>query len=491
MRGQAGGRGTRDRTGALSPMRILLISANRERVPYPVLPIGLAAVASSLEAAGHDVRFLDLCFSRAPELDAARAAAELKPGLIGLSLRNLDNCDFEVPKDFVPEARRLASACRAAGDAPIAVGGSAVGVMPEAVLRATGADFAVAGDGERTAVALANALEHGEDPEALPGLWIRRGEDIRPGARDPVQDLSALPLPRIHRWIDPGPYLRHEGVYPLQSKRGCALGCIYCTYVNLEGRSYRFRSGESVADEVEEVLDLAGISDFEFVDSTFNAPPSHALEVCRALARRRLGARFIGNGMNPVATTTQLLDAMREAGFHALVSTAESASDAVLANLKKGFTRAHLEQVARASRASGMPNLWIFLLGGPGEDRNTVLETLDFFQDAAGPGDVAYLTSGVRIYPDTALEEIALREGFIRDRRELISPSFYFSPGLDRAWLRNTLTLRARKDPRLMTSAGAQSRLIPAGLRLLSTLGVRKPFWRFAPAFNRALRLVG
>lgn len=472
-------------------MRILLIGANREKVPYPVLPIGLAAVASALEAAGHEVRVLDLCFSRDPEGDAARAVTAAKPGLVGLGLRNLDNCDFEVPKDFVPEARRLVAACRTAGGAPVVIGGSAVGVMPEAVLQAVEADFAVAGDGERMTVALADTLERGGDPEGVPGLWIRRAGGIRPGRPDPVPDLATLPLPRIHRWIDPKPYLRTEGVYPLQSKRGCALRCTYCTYVNLEGRSYRFRSGESVADEVEEIRDRTGIRDFEFVDSTFNAPPAHALEVCRALARRRLGVRLIGNGMNPVATTTGLLEAMRAAGFHALVATAESASDAVLANLRKGFTRAHLEQVARATRASGMPTLWIFLLGGPGEDRRTALETLDFFQDAAGPRDVAYLTSGVRIYPDTELEATALREGFIRDRRELIAPRFYFSRDLDPAWLKATLAARSRKDPRLMTSAAAQSRLIPAGLRLLSSLGVRKPFWRFAPAFNRARRLVG
>ena len=46
--------------------RVLLVSTNRERQPYPVVPNGLACVASALDAAGHNVRFLDLCFARDP-----------------------------------------------------------------------------------------------------------------------------------------------------------------------------------------------------------------------------------------------------------------------------------------------------------------------------------------------------------------------------------------------------------------------------------------
>lgn len=473
-------------------MRILLASANREKVPYPVLPVGLASVASALEEEGHEVSFLDLCFSRDPERDLAARIARAGPDLVGLGLRNLDNCDFSVPRSFVPEARGLVEACRRASKAPVVIGGAAVGVMPEELMSAVGADFAVAGDGEAASAALARALGSGGGFESVPGLlWRGPAGGIRRNPPRPAPLLDAHPFPRVYRWADVGAYLRYEGVYPLQSKRGCALQCTYCTYVNIEGRRYRFRSGESVADEVAEIHERAGVADFEFVDSTFNAPPSHAMEVCRAIARRRLPVRFIGNGMNPVATTPALLAEMKAAGFTSLVSTAESASDAVLANLRKGFTRTHLEGVARSTRAAGLPVLWIFLLGGPGETAATVKETLDFFGEAAGPGDVAFVAGGIRIYPDTPLAETAREEGFYRDRSELLEPRFYFSPSLDRGDLRRTLRARAKRDPRIVTSERTQAAWVPAGLRLLSFLGVRKPFWRFAPVLNRALRWAG
>lgn len=66
--------------------RVLLVSTNTERQPYPVVPNGLAAVASSLERAGHEVRLLDLCFARSPVAAAGFAARIFQPDVIGVSV---------------------------------------------------------------------------------------------------------------------------------------------------------------------------------------------------------------------------------------------------------------------------------------------------------------------------------------------------------------------------------------------------------------------
>ena len=59
-----------------SGARVLLVSTNRERQPYPVVPNGLACIASALDRAGHRVRFLDLCFASDPVVAARRAATD-------------------------------------------------------------------------------------------------------------------------------------------------------------------------------------------------------------------------------------------------------------------------------------------------------------------------------------------------------------------------------------------------------------------------------
>jgi radical SAM superfamily enzyme YgiQ (UPF0313 family) len=472
-------------------VRILLVSQNREKVPYPVLPIGLCFVAEALEKAGHAVRVLDLCFERDERAAVLREVRRAKPDLVGIGIRNLDNCDYWRPKDFIPDAARLVATCRELARVPILVGGSAVSVMPGPVLAAVGADFAITGDGERAAVDFARALEAGADPRGLPGVCSPNADGtVRINAQNRVPLLDVNLPPRIYRWVDVRPYLAYEGVYPLQSKRGCALKCVYCTYTAIEGRMYRMKSGAEMAREIRDVMDRSPVRDFEFVDSTFNLPESHALDVCDAVIRGKLGARFVGSGLNPVSVSERLLGRMKEAGFGSLICTAESASDRVLGNLRKGFTRKHLERIAGLTRKAGLRTLWIFLVGGPGETRETVLETLDFFHRFTDRGDVAFVSNGIRIYPGTPMAAAALAEGRIRSEDELLRPTFSFSPGLDVEWLHRTMSEHSRKDPRLVTSESSQSPLVPFGLRILSMLGVRKPFWRFAPVLNRVLAAV-
>src|SRR5688500_4606013 len=128
-------------------MNILLVSQNQEKVPYPVLPLGICYVAEALEKAGHSVSVLDLCFERDTAAAVLGAVRRAPPGRSGVGIRNLDTCDYWRPKNFVPDARRIVDECRAAAPGtPVVIGGSAVGVMAAAVLRATGADYAVAGD---------------------------------------------------------------------------------------------------------------------------------------------------------------------------------------------------------------------------------------------------------------------------------------------------------------------------------------------------------
>ena len=73
---------------------VLLVNTNRERQPFPVVPNGVACVASALEAAGHTVRVEDLCFARDPHAAARRAVRQARPDVIGVGIRNIDNSDF-------------------------------------------------------------------------------------------------------------------------------------------------------------------------------------------------------------------------------------------------------------------------------------------------------------------------------------------------------------------------------------------------------------
>jgi hypothetical protein len=267
--------------------------------------------------------------------------------------------------------------------------------------------------------------------------------------------------------------------------------CVYCTYRNVEGWGYRTRDPELVADEIQELRMKAGVRHFDFVDSTFNSPPGHAIQVCEAIARRKLAVQLDTTNFTPAAASSELLRAMKVAGFRSLGITAESASDAVLERLEKGFSAAKVREVAERVEKHGIKTLWIFLVGGPGETTGTLEETLSFAQWRLTRGDAVYLTVGLRIYPGTTLHRIAIGEGVVPATSTLLDPAFYFSRGLDFAATVERLKRFAAEHPRFMFSADSRSVVLPYLTRAASVLRLPRPHWQYMGLFQRVARAIG
>lgn len=471
-------------------MRVLLVSANRERQPYPVVPNGLACVATALRNAGHEVRFLDLCFESNPAAATANAARQFKPHVAGVSIRNIDNSDAIALRHYTPEAKTIFSAIRrSAPSASVIAGGAAFGVAPEALFRDFGVDYAVAGDGERATVALVNAIAAGAKAESIPGVVRLVGDRVHftpPRDTESIDDLSS---PSLNDWIDLKRYERHGATIPIQTKRGCVYRCVYCTYQNVEGWGYRLRNPDRVADEMESLVRDARVKSFDFVDSTFNSPPGHAIQICEAIIARGLRVHLDTTNFTPATASLELLGAMRRAGFRTLGITAESASDPVLEKLQKGFDVSRLHEVADRVEQSRIRVLWIFLVGGPGETRQSLEETLRFAGRRLKRGDAVYMTMGLRIYPGTMLQKIALAEGVIDAGADLLDPTFYFSSGLQLDEAVARVRRFAADHPRFMFSADSRSAILPWMTRAASLLRLPKPHWQYMGVFQSLRRM--
>jgi radical SAM superfamily enzyme YgiQ (UPF0313 family) len=404
-------------------VKLLLVNPSTLDRPYPVPPLGVCRAATAAESRA-EVRVYDAAVDGGEGL--TRAVEEFGPDVVGLGIRNVDDAVMGSGA-FFPEALResFVEPIREATRAPLLLGGSGYSIFPRALLDYLGADFGIPGPAEGVLPDLLETLALGGDPAAVPGVLVRGAAPHRKRRAPP----TAIPPADLWRWIDYAPY-RERGAYPVQTRRGCRKRCLYCTYPLIEGAPGGGLDPGRVADELERVAATLGEVTVEFVDSVFNDPPGRAEAICREIVRRGLRPRLRTMGINPAGVTPELIELMRRAGFGQIDATPDSASPAMLASLRKGFSRRRLEAAARALRQAAMPTMWFFLLGGPGETRETLHETFDFIDRFVSPDDLVSLSGGLRIYPGTPLARLAVADGLVRPGDDLLVPRFYVSPRL-------------------------------------------------------------
>src|SRR5512145_3020575 len=248
-------------------MRVALVNTNRIRPP--VAPIGLDYVAEALVAAGHEAFLLDLCWEERPEEAVDRFFREREYGLVGVTIRNTDDCSLPTRESFLPGCARIVAEIRARTGAPVVLGGVGFSVMPEAVLDRCGAEAGIRGDGEFAFAGLAGRIERGRDADDLPGLLARRDGRWRV---NPVAFRPLAGLPAMSRgFADNRRYFREGGQAGIETKRGCPCPCTYCADPIAKGNTSRVRPPEAVADELARLVDM-GIDHVHTCDSEFNLP---------------------------------------------------------------------------------------------------------------------------------------------------------------------------------------------------------------------------
>ena len=422
-------------------MRVLLISANTETINMPVLPLGLACVDEAARSAGHDVKLVDLMDQQDTRLVLQDAVDGFQPEVIGISVRNIDDQCMENPGFLLDSVKDFVNDCRSLSDAPVVLGGAGYSIFPESALAYLGADMGIQGEGEIAFVTLLERLSRKADLSGIPGLYLPdRGIQ---GNMRLTKDLNGcpLPLPGARQWtsfVSPN----QEIWLPFQTRRGCPLNCSYCSTATIEGKILRKHSPTRVVAALSRYVE-AGFEHFFFVDNTFNLPLSYAKDFCDQLAKAKLNLswRCI---LYPWRVDEALVEKMAEAGCKEVSLGFESGSEKILRAMNKKF---QLEEVRRTSerlKRYGIRQMGFLLLGGPGENRKTVEESLAFADSL--DLEAMKITMGIRIYPYTDLARTAIKEGVIEPDDDLLFPKFYMAPGLD-DWIQSTVRVWADGRP--------------------------------------------
>jgi hopanoid biosynthesis associated radical SAM protein HpnJ len=326
--------------------------------------------------------------------------------------RQYDLCVIHTSTPSFAADARVAEALKAENPSLlIGMVGAAVAVAPGSALRASAAiDFAARAEFDFT-------IEEVARGRALPrvaGLSYRvNGHVAHTPDRPVLENMDALPFVtpvykrdlRVENYAIG--YLRHPYV-SLYTGRGCRSRCTFCLWPQtVGGHRYRTRSPDHVAEEMALAARLfPQVREFFFDDDTFTDDLPRAEAIARRLGR--LGITWSVNAKANVPSAT--LAVLRDNGLRLLLVGYESGDQAILNNVKKGVRLDVARRFTREAKALGIAIHGTFVLGLPGETRETIQETIRFACEI-DPDTIQ--VSLAAPYPGTALYAEARENGWL------------------------------------------------------------------------------
>jgi radical SAM superfamily enzyme YgiQ (UPF0313 family) len=375
-------------------MRIALVNPpprgelEKHWAEYPVL--GLAYVASSLRAHGHDVLLFDGKLAGLTWEEIVAGVAGARPDLVGITCMTVE----------YPLAAKIATAIRAHSAVPIAMGGAHVNAVRATVLdECPAADFACIGEGEHLAVELAAALAAGGDLARIPGLAHRvDGHVIRNPAREYHDDYDSLPFPA---WE-----LFHVGAQiPLLTHRGCPFECNFCGHNS--GFKPRYRSPENVLAEIEYIVETFRPLNIRIEDETFGLNLPRTRRILELVVERGLEKKVTFSAQTRVDRVDgDFIRLLKRCNFRWLEVGVESGSPDVLKRMGKGITLDQVERAIGHAKAERLKIWTKFILGHPHETRHDMRLTARFIA-RLNPDRLS--VSVMTPFPGTPIFDMAVR----------------------------------------------------------------------------------
>ncbi len=347
----------------------------KESLPH----IGVAYLAANIDRTRYDIRVYD---STALGMSRQAVAAELEefnPRVIGYTAMT---CQIMDAQSLAREMKKRLPA------AVSVIGGYHVSAVPEETIAGSPEfDIAVCGEGELTFSELLDALNEGVDVAGLSGiagLCYREGGQPRLTPPRPfIENLDALNFPAY----DLMPMEKYAGFYrplmfpkrtvPLSTGRGCLYHCIFC--YKATGDKYRVRAIDAVIDELKRDIRDFGIGEFVVTDESFLTYRDRITKFCELLIKDGICGKVKWICQSRVDhAEPELLKLMRRAGCRVIAYGIESGNPEIIKKIRKGITHEQAMEAVRWTRRAGILADTNFIIGHPGDTRETIRETVSF-----------------------------------------------------------------------------------------------------------------
>lgn len=368
-------------------------------------PLGLLYLYSSLKRR-HPEWEVILLDCIADGLDSAALKdriLSLKPDVIGITVLTFQ---------LVNVYRHVSSIKQILPETLLVLGGPHTHIFPEEVLYNPSVDFVLTGEGEISFPLLIEKIKNGEDPSGVPGLFYRDSNGKVVGTKPPffIKNLDELALPDFNALsVSKYSSVMDNGLMAmLMTSRGCPFHCIYCDRPHM-GSNYRVHSPNRVVEEILNCL-KKGIRNFQIFDDTFTLKRSRVMDICKLIKEAKIDISFsVRARVNTV--DEELLYAMELAGCRRISFGVEAGSDAMLKALRKNITLEEILLAFQLCKKIGIDTLADFILGGPGQKRSDVEETINF----ALKLDPSYVQFTIMTpFPGTELYAMGLDRGIIK-----------------------------------------------------------------------------
>ncbi len=414
--------------------RVLLIDPPQTRPPDLLIdkvriglvaPLGLAYIGAVLEQNGIEVKILD-CTAEG-QLQGLRTGAGIRYGLtdyqIGKNIEQFNPDIVGVSCLFSNKAWDAHNVCAIAKEINSRIitvmGGAHPTAVPEETLADKNVDLIVSGDGEY------EMLDIARDE-----MNFRR----RP-------DLNSLPLPARHllnmpKYLSgesPHSGLKRTPVATITTSRGCPGHCSFCAIRCLWGKEFRIRSPENVLAEIEHLADTYHIKELHFEDDCLTANKRRAMSIFQGIIDRKLDLTLNSpSGLAVFAMDEDLMDKMVEAGYYSFSFAIESGSPQVLKDLiHKKVDLDKAKRLVAYARSIGVKTKAFFILGYPGETKETINQTVDYAYNLGADWSLFFPATPL---PGTELLETCQKNGWLADpdldyryyfsRANVITPEF-------------------------------------------------------------------